>query len=123
MNINDYIGQDYGPQGCWAMVAHVYSQELDVPVTQFRTVNSSIRAIATAFRLALEKNPDGFVQIDAPAEMCVVLLARLKGMDVHHCGVYVDGGVLHALETGVVYEGMDTLGDAYQVVEFWARAA
>ncbi len=78
-----------------------------------------MRSLAAAFRIAIQKNPDGFAQLDGPEEMCLVLLAATPSVGIHHCGVYVDGKVLHALETGVVCQDMASLGDAYQVMEFW----
>ena len=123
MNINDYLAKQYGPRGCWLLVADVYAHELDKVVTGFRAINSSVRAIATQFRLALHKNPDGLAQLEEPAEMCIVLMSKAEGLSVHHCGVYVNGGVLHALDTGPVWEEMPTLLDAYKVVEFWGLAA
>ena len=119
MNVNDYLAKAYPSPPCWALVADVYASELAQPVTQWRAVNGSVRALASAFAVAVQKNPDGFAQLDAPEEMCLVLLGKLRSTGVHHCGVYVEGRVLHALETGPVHEGLTTLGDVYEVIEFW----
>lgn len=123
MNVNDYLAKQYGPRGCWLLVADVYAHELDKSVTGFRAINSSVRAIATEFRLALHKNPDGVAQLAAPAEMCIVLMSKISGLSVHHCGIYYQGSVLHALDTGNVYQDLASLQDAYQVVEYWGLPA
>jgi hypothetical protein len=120
MDINQYLGRQYDAPPCWALVADVYQAELQQPVDAFQTVNNSIRAVAAAFRLAIHKNPDGFRQLAAPAEMCVVLLGRTVKTGLHHCGVFVGGRLLHAQENGVYYEEMSVIRDGYALVEYWA---
>jgi hypothetical protein len=122
VNVNDYMDRVYPSPPCWDLVADVYLSEMARAVTKFRIVNNSVRSLAAVFRIAIQKNPDGFAQLAGPEEMCLVLLAATPSVGTHHCGVYVDGKVLHALESGVVYQDMASLGDAYQVIEFWGLA-
>lgn len=121
MDINAYLAKQYEAPPCWLLVADVYTSELGQPVTDYKTINGSIRAIASAFRIALHKSPDGFAQIAEPVDFCIVLLGRNATVGLHHCGVYYQGKVLHALATGNRYEEMSVIGDSYALTEFWAR--
>lgn len=123
MDINAYLAKQYDQPPCWQLVADVYTSELALPVTDYKTVNASIRAIASAFRIALHKSPEGFAQIAEPVDYCIVLMGKTAAMGLHHCGVFYQGRVLHALEAGNRFEEMSVIGDTYAVIEFWARAA
>jgi hypothetical protein len=122
MNINAYLEAQYASPPCWQLVAAVYANERGQSVTDYKTINSSVRAIASAMRIALHKSPNGFVQIEAPVDYCVVLMGKSTITGLHHCGVYYDGKVLHGLDSGNRYEEISVIGDAYQLIEFWARA-
>lgn len=122
MNVNDYLGRQYPAPPCWSLVTDVYTSELSDTVTDYKTVNASIRAIAGAFRLALHKSAHGFAQVAAPVDLCVVLLGKTARMGMHHCGIYYQGRVLHALESGNQYQEMSVIGDEYELVEFWAKS-
>jgi len=121
IDINPYLAKQYSLPPCWNLVADFYNAELAQPVDAFRTVNSSIRSIASAFRIAVYKNPNGFKQILEPVENCVVLLGKSERLGLHHCGVFVGGRLLHALESGVQYQEMSVVGDEYVLIEYWAQ--
>ena len=123
MNVNAYLAKQYESPPCWQLVADVYTSELAQPVTDYKTINASIRAIASAFRIALHKSPEGFAQIAEPVDYCIVLMGKTAAMGLHHCGVYYQGKVLHGLTAGNRYEELSVIGDAYALIEFWARAA
>jgi hypothetical protein len=123
MNVNDYLGKQYASPPCWALVADVYAGELDDTVTDYKTVNSSIRSIAGAFRLALHKSAHGFGQIAEPVDYCVVLLGKTDRTGLHHCGIYYQGRVLHMLESGGQYQELSVIRDSYALIEFWAKPA
>lgn len=123
MNVNDYLGRQYEFPPCWQMVADVYATELGDTVTDCKTINPSIRSIASAFRLALHKDAHGFAQIAEPVDYCVVLLGRTPRMGLHHCGVYYQGRVLHMLESGGQYQEMSVISDEYAVIQYWAKSA
>jgi len=127
-DINAYLARSYGSaeqRPCWQLVADVYRRELAEPVTEYKSVGSSIRAIAGAFRLALTKSPHGFTEVAGQQQWAVMLLSKRPSLGWHHCGVIIDGRVLHAVEPGiggVLYQDLATVLDAYRGVEYWARA-
>lgn len=121
MNVTDYLAKQYQSPPCWELVADVYHRELGQGVLDFKTVDPSVRAIASAFRLALHKSPHGFAKIEQPADFCVVLMGKSEALGLHHCGIYYQGSVLHALERGNLYQDMASLSDAYPVMEFWSK--
>ena len=122
MNVNDYLVREYGTPPCWQLVTDVYAGELGKVVTDYRTINNSIRAIASAFRIALHKSPAGFAQIDAPRDFCIVLMGKSQSMGLHHCGVFFEGKVLHGLANGNRYDELSVIGDAYPLIEYWAKS-
>ena len=122
IDINTYLPKAYGPLPCWPLVADVYATELQAVPVDYKTVNRSVREMASAFRLAIHKSPHGFVQVDEPVELCIVLLAKTEHIGIHHCGIYHDGGVLHAMHSGNFYEPLSVIRDSFSVVQFWAKA-
>lgn len=104
------------------MVAHFYSRELDQQVQDFRTVTDSVREIAKTFSIALSKSNNGFMQIVEPVNNCLVLMGRGRKLGIEHCGIYLDGSVLHALPDGVLYQDMASIRDFYPIIEFWSKA-
>lgn len=121
MNINDYLEKQYPNPPCWALVADVYASELGQNVTEYRTINNTLRAIAGAFRIAMYKGQHGLEQLESPADFAIVLLGRSRSLGMHHCGVFYEGKVLHALSDGNLYQDMASLGDTYPVMQFWGR--
>lgn len=121
MNISDYLSRQYSNPPCWELVADIYRTELDEGVMGFKTVDPSVRAIASAFRLALHKSPHGFARIEDPVDYAVVLMGKSEALGVHHCGIWYQGKILHALETGNLYQDVASLSDTYKVMEFWAK--
>lgn len=106
---------------CWSLVASVYSDVLAEPVEEFKTVGGSVRAASRAFRLQLYKGRHGFEQITEPRDFAVVLMGKTQRTGVHHCGIFYEGSVLHALEAGTLYQDLTTLADEYELMEYWAR--
>lgn len=121
IDTNAYLAKQYGPQPCWELVADVYNTELQAVAVAYKTVNRSVREMASAFRLAIHKSAHGFVQVDEPVELCIVLLATHPHIGIHHCGVYHNGSVLHAMPGITKLEPLSTIRDAFGVVEFWAK--
>lgn len=121
MNIADYQAKTYGPQPCWELVADVYATELAAVPVDYKTVNRSVREMASAFRLAIHKSAHGFVQITEPVDLAIVLLGKHAGIGVHHCGIYFGGRVLHAQPGATLYEDMSVIRDTFEIVEFWAK--
>lgn len=123
MNVNDYLAKQYGPQPCWELVADVMAAECGAVPVDYKTVNRSVREMASAFRVAIHKSAHGFVQVQEPIDMCIVLLGRNERIGIHHCGVYLAGKVLHATPGITLYEDLSSLRSTYDVCEFWAKAS
>lgn len=122
MNVADYMAKQYGPQPCWELVADVVTTGGGAVPVDYRTVNRSIRDMASAFRLAIHKSAHGYAQVADPVDLCIVLLGKSERMGVHHCGIYYAGRVLHAMPNFTLYEDMSVIRDAFELVEFWSRA-
>lgn len=121
MNVNEYLAKQYEYPPCWLLVSDIYMGELHSNLIQYRATNSSFKAIANAFRIALHNNEHGFVQVDSPEDYCVVLMAKLADAHPHHVGVYYDGKVLHALPSGNLYQDLSSIGDQFLKVEYWVK--
>jgi hypothetical protein len=122
MDVATYQEKHYEPadKPCWSLVADVLFIECGVVVDICTTVTGSIRAAAAAFRLELHKGAHGFQQIDEPVDFAVVLMAKTVKVGIHHCGIYYQGSVLHALESGTLYQDLPSLREEYQIMEFWS---
>jgi len=121
IDINNYLAKTYGPQPCWELVADVYNTELSALPIDYKTVNRSVREMASAFRLAIHKSNHGFVQVIEPIDLCIVLLAKHARVGIHHCGIYYDGSVLHAMPGITMFEPLSVVNDTFEVVQFWAK--
>lgn len=59
----------------------------------------------------------------APIEGCAVALGRAQLARLHHCGVWIEGGVLHAYESiGVTWTPHARIGELFARVEFYECA-
>lgn len=123
MYVNSYLAKTYGPQPCWELVADVMATECGAVPVDYKTVNRSIREMASAFRLAIHKSAHGFAQVAEPVDRCIVLLGKTDRIGIHHCGIYFEGRVLHAMPGVTLYEEMSAISDRFEVVEFWAKPA
>lgn len=121
MNVAHYQAQVYPSPPCWALVADIYTSELGAVVDDYKTISGSIRAVAGAFRLALHKAAHGFAQVELPVDFAVVLMGRVRSLGMHHCGIYYQGKVLHALESGTLYQDLASLRADYPLMEFWSK--
>jgi hypothetical protein len=121
LDIADFQARVYTDPPCWQLVADVYTSHLGQEVEEYKTVSSSVRAIAKAFRLALHKGAHGFSQVAEPVDYAVVLMGMQANRMVHHCGIFYEGKVLHANPEGTLYQDLASLCDTYQLMEYWAR--
>jgi hypothetical protein len=122
MNVATYQARQYPNPPCWALVADVYAHELGQAVDECKTVTSSVREIASAFRLHLHKAAHGFAQVAEPVDFAVVLMGKKsERLGFHHAGVFYGGKVLHATPDGTLYQDLPSLRDAYPLMEFWSR--
>lgn len=122
MDISAYQAKQYEWPPCWQLVADIYRTELGTTVEDFKTVNGSVRAIADAFRIALHKGEHGFRQAEAPEDYAVVLMGKSVNKPPTHCGIYYQGKILHATQSGVIYQDLSSLTDQYQLIEYWSKA-
>lgn len=123
MDPNKYLSRDYASPPCWLLVADVVREELAATVNRFKTVNSSVQALSSTFNQRFQKDKFGFMQLDGPADLCVVFLGRNRRTKVHHAGIYYQGSILHALDDGVYFQDMASMRDQYGVMEFWGLPA
>lgn len=121
MDVNSYLAKQYPFPPCWSMVADVLMTEKGRTVNDYKAINSGIRAIAGALRLILHKSAHGFAQIAEPVDYCVVLMGRSEKMGLHHCGIYYQGRVLHAIDSCNQYQEMSVISDEYELIEFWDK--
>lgn len=111
----------YEPPRCWKLVTDVYLELVGQMPTEVETVSESIRRAARAFRLDLYKHNPGMHQIEEPQDLAVVLMWHTPAKKRAHCGIYWQGGVLHATETVTLFQGLADVSAVYPVMEFWAR--
>ena len=119
MDVEKYLSRVYKNPPCFELVADLYAEEFGKGCIEYSVVNSSVRSAATAFRIALHTNEHGFRQVSEPVNGCLVLMSNRKHMPVHHCGVYYNGSILHALEGGNAFESVFNLKDSYPIMEWW----
>ena len=121
MIVNDYLAKQYESPPCWALVTDVLVSERGQTVTDYKTVNASIRSIANALRVVFHKSAHGFAQVSEPVDFCIVLLGKSHKTGAHHCGIYYQGRILHAMESGNQYQELSVISDEYQIIEYWAK--
>lgn len=114
--ISKYLSRVYRRPPCWALVADIYQQELGFDLSDYTPSTEHPIAVADAFRLALHGGKHGFTKESSPSNYDVVLLGRKRPT---HCGIWYDGGVLHALDNAITHQPIAQIRDAYQFVEFW----
>lgn len=121
LDVQAYQERVYPSPPCWHLVADVYRSELGEEPNEVQTVSEAMRRAARAYRLELFKSRDGMEQIPQPRDFAIVLMWPTAGRKQLHCGIYYQGSVLHALEPGTLYQDLQTLRDAYPLMEFWAK--
>lgn len=123
MDVRFYQEQVLGSPPCWQLVTHVYMRERGLMLENYRSASRSIRDIAEAFRMELHRGEHRFQQLAAPVDLAVVLMGNRPKFGAHHCGIFWQGSVLHALDSGTLYQDMNTLRAQYPLMEFWSREA
>jgi hypothetical protein len=121
IDIQKYLTRQYSAQPCWDLVADFYATEFDGVAVDYAAETRSVRKMADDFRIALHNGKHGFTQSDSPANGCIVLLGKNEKMGIHHCGIYMDGSVLHATPEAVFFEPLSVVGDKFALVQFWAK--
>jgi cell wall-associated NlpC family hydrolase len=127
MEINELIGLPWKRGGrdpqegfdCWGFLKWYYREKLGLVITyDYAHLPGQTRKIVTAFDLATSETGD-WEQIKNPTDNCAVALSMNNR--IHHVGVWVSGGCLHATEgVGVVYNTIKQLKrNGYAKVEFY----
>ena len=119
LDINSYLGNIYTYPPCWDLVTDLYVKELGIKLINYNSVNHSTRAVAEAFRLALHKKELNFQKEQSPEDYDIVLLGASSKLGLHHCGIYYKGRILHAIDSGNLFETISTIKDKYPLVEYW----
>jgi hypothetical protein len=90
-----------------------------IPTARLSAVHAAALGIRRALGRASDQLPSPWVACE-PVDGCAVGLARCKWGRLHHCGVYLDGHVLHAMDgVGVVLTPIERLWFIYSRVEFF----
>lgn len=123
--INTYIGIPWKWRGrnpnegldCWGLVRNLYKELLNIELDDYVYTDNQKETTLTNIKKAKESKY--WEEIDEPLDFCVVTMSTNKKM--HHVGLYLSGGVLHAIENvGVVYNDFKQLRrNGYSKMEFY----
>lgn len=103
MNLDDYIGLPYregarGPDAfdCYGIVAAFYRAVRGIELPDFYADAPGAGSASRAISAALRGEVDGgnAVPVTEPADYDIAIVGSNRNL--HHVGVYVDGGILHA---------------------------
>ncbi len=104
-----YVARGKGPDGfdCWGLCCHVWREHFGVEhLPDVSVGGGETLALRRRFSRALSNGEA--VALDKPLQGCAVYMSRARLPD--HIGIYLDGGVLHALESsGVVFTRLSAL--------------
>lgn len=124
----EYIGLPYDLHNrngfnCFGLVGKVYADKFGADVPVFLPKSKRPRDIAATFAAAFASGEHGFKKVDKPSNYCVVVFKKKRAVTSYHCGVYIDGKVLHCGNTAPqsVYQSIEVAGDGFDEVEFWQR--
>lgn len=119
--IGKYIGLEYDFRAfnCWHLVDSVRA-DLGFQSHKFSAITPAIRDIAKAFEFQMEAGSHGLHQRQDIQDYDVVIMSKRWGATMrYHCGVVIDGKILHADKGGVSLDELSDLADKWQGVEFW----
>ena len=103
---------------CWGFFKWFYAEIVGIKLNYDIDLKpGDTKPIIKAFKIATESGE--WFKIDVPKQFCAVALSM--NSRIHHVGVWVDEGCLHATEgLGVVYNSMRHLKrNGYSKVEFY----
>jgi len=124
-----YVGLPWqaGAQGpeafdCWALVRHVLAQHFGIAVPPVEVDAFDLRAVVRTF--SDHDEHARWRQVDSARNGDVILFGRSRIKPPVHCGVAVDGGVLHALQgLGVIYQPLTDVRRQWGRVDFYRLRA
>lgn len=126
-DINSIVGLPWKEGGrtpeegfdCWGFFRWFYTDKLNIDIEEdYHFKPGDTKNIVRAFLGATNKT-GGWLNIEEPLQYCAVALSMNK--KIHHVGVWVNGGCLHATENlGVVYNTSKQLKrNGYNKVEYY----
>ena len=119
--IDKYIGlpYDFSSFNCWHLVDSVRA-DLGYQSHKFSAITPAIRDVSKAFEFEIERGGHGLHQQQEMRDHDVVIMSRRWGsLNRYHCGVVIDGKVLHADNVGVAHVELSELAHTWQRIEFW----
>ena len=110
--VNDVIGKPYDvyKAHCWHLVKHLVPDAPDVHGTA-KSLATSVRH----FRDELNNHKLNEIDESDLKNKDIVILG--KNNVLFHAGVYYDDGIIHASESGVVYQPMSTIKIIYTNIQ------
>lgn len=127
ININNIVGIPWKNGGrtpqdgfdCWGFFKWFYAEKLGITIPyDYPYLPGETQKIAVAFRDRMAGD-ETWIKIDSPENFCGVALSI--GRVIHHVGVWVNDGCLHATKgVGVVYNDLKQLRrNGFAKVEFY----
>lgn len=126
MNLDAYIGLPYregarGPDAydCYGIVAAVFRAAHGVSLPDFYQdasgPGSASRAISAAVRGQIDGG--GVIPVEEPQDWDIAIVG--SGRNLHHVGLYVHGGILHATrQMGSAWQPLSRFRLTYPCTEF-----
>ncbi|MES2207291.1 MAG: hypothetical protein V4525_10940 [Pseudomonadota bacterium] len=120
MNIAYYLHRIYPYPPCWQLVAEVYERELGFVLPVYKELHEEKRySRAKAFQLAIHQGDHGLHKVLTPEDYSVVLMGSRRPV---HAGIFYQGRILHATDSGVSYQDIWSIKDSYAWIEYWAKS-
>ena len=116
-----YLGMNYDFRtfNCWHLVDSVRA-DLGYQSHKFSAITPAIRDVAKAFEIEIERGSHGMHQQPEMNDYDVVIMSKpWAGGFIYHCGIAIDGRILHAHKSGVSYDSVDTIIQTWPRIEFW----
>jgi len=122
-----YIGTPYdlfniNGVNCWSLVALVYRDLFGNQLVDYSAEENSFQSISAAFTAAFAEGEHGFIQIDEPEDLCVIVMKHSK---LQHCGIWFQGKVLHATSAArqVILQDEKDAVRQFKSVEYWQKVS
>lgn len=125
--IEKYIGMQYDIRNingvnCWGLYCLVMLNERSKKIDEIRASSSAQASAIFAAKLATGDH--GLIEVKQPKNFDLALVERSskKGSE-WHCGVYYNGGILHAKGSGchgsVWYDSIIDFSEKYENMGYW----
>lgn len=119
--VNYYLNKPYSPHGkgpdsfdCWGLIWHV---KLHIQKILLPRMEEYLAKNIGEFSKAYKNETKNWIRLDSPQELCIVALG--KSINICHCGVVVEGLVLHSTESvGVRLDSFSDIKKKYKKIEF-----